>query len=62
VPIGTRPEDLHPHFRLLTENPSRYPSRSVFKEIAPWVARLTLLSLGSSNLASSISASGEMYL
>lgn len=38
VPEGTRPEDLHPHFRLLTESPGRHPSRSVFKEIGPWLA------------------------
>ena len=38
VPVGTQPEDLHPHFRLLTESPGRHPSRSVFKEIARWLA------------------------
>ncbi len=31
-------QSLHPHFRLLTESPGRHPSRSVFKEIGPWLA------------------------
>jgi hypothetical protein len=38
VPVDTKPEALHPHFRLLTESPGRHPSRSVFKEIGPWLA------------------------
>jgi hypothetical protein len=38
VPAGTDAETLHPHFKLLVETPGRYPSRSVFKEIGPWLA------------------------
>lgn len=38
VPAGTKPEDLHPHFRLLIETPGRAPARAVFKEIGPWLA------------------------
>ncbi len=38
VPQGTKSEMLHPHFRILNESPGRHPSRSVFKEIAPWLA------------------------
>jgi len=38
VPADAKLESLHPHFRLLTESPGRHPSRSVFKEIGPWLA------------------------
>jgi hypothetical protein len=38
VPRDTKPERLHPHFRVLTESPGRHPGRSVFKEIGPWLA------------------------
>jgi hypothetical protein len=38
VPLGTNPGDLHPHFRMLMQSPGRHPSRSVFKEIGPWLA------------------------
>jgi hypothetical protein len=38
VPADSKPEALHPHFRLLAESPGRHPSRSVFKEIGPWLA------------------------
>jgi len=38
VPSGCKPEDLHPHFRALLESSGRHPSRSVFREIAPWLA------------------------
>lgn len=37
VPPGTDPEKLHPHFRVLLEEPSRAPARAVFKEIGPWL-------------------------
>jgi hypothetical protein len=32
------PQDLHPHFRVLIETLGRHPSRSVLKEISPWLA------------------------
>jgi hypothetical protein len=38
VPLGTDPSTLHPFFRILIDVPSRHPSRSVFKEIGPWLA------------------------
>jgi hypothetical protein len=38
VPTGAKSEDLHPHFRVLIDSPGRHPSRSVFKEISPWLA------------------------
>jgi hypothetical protein len=38
VPPGTKLENLHPHFRVLIDSPSRHPSRSVFSEIGPWLA------------------------
>jgi len=38
LPAGTKLEALHPHFRVLIESPGRHPSRSVFKEIGPWLA------------------------
>lgn len=38
VPAGTKPEQLHPHFRALIEASGRFPSRSVLKEIGPWLA------------------------
>ena len=38
VPPETKPEDLHPNFRLLLENPGRAPARAVFKELGPWLA------------------------
>jgi hypothetical protein len=37
VPQGTKPEKLHPHFRVLLNEPSRAPARAVFKEIGPWL-------------------------
>jgi len=38
VPSDTKPESLHPHFRLMIENPDRHPGLHVFKEIGPWLA------------------------
>ncbi len=38
LPAGTKLEALHPHFRVLIDSPGRHPSRSVFKEIGPWLA------------------------
>lgn len=38
VPVGTKVEDLHPHFRLLMNTPGRAPARAVFQEIGPWLA------------------------
>jgi hypothetical protein len=38
VSADAKPDALHPHFRLLTQSPGRHPSRSVFKEIGPWLA------------------------
>ena len=38
VPAGTKPEDLHPHFRILMETPGRAPARAAFREIGPWLA------------------------
>jgi hypothetical protein len=38
LPSGAKVEDLHPHFRILMESPSRHPSRSVFREIGRWLA------------------------
>lgn len=38
VPTNATPKDLHPHFRVLIDSPGRHPSRSVFKEISPWLA------------------------
>lgn len=38
VPGGTKPEDLHPNFRLLLETPGRAPARAVFRELGPWLA------------------------
>jgi hypothetical protein len=38
VPVGTKPQDLHPHFRLLMEAPGRAPARAAFREIGPWLA------------------------
>lgn len=38
VPIGTKLDTLHAHFRVLIDSPGRHPSRSVFKEIGPWLA------------------------
>ncbi|MEO6093628.1 MAG: hypothetical protein ABIT04_04130 [Novosphingobium sp.] len=35
---GTKPDDLHPYFRLLLETPGRAPARAVFKELGPWLA------------------------
>ena len=38
IPRGTKPEDLHPNFRLLLDTPGRAPARAVFKELGPWLA------------------------
>lgn len=38
VPPGTDPAKLHPHFRILLEDPGRAPARAVLKEIGPWLA------------------------
>jgi len=38
IPQGTKPEDLHPNFKLLMETPGRAPARAVFKELGPWLA------------------------
>ncbi len=38
VPAGTKPEDLHPHFRLLMHTPGRAPARAALREIGPWLA------------------------
>lgn len=37
VPTGTSPDKLHPHFRVLLEEPSRAPARAVLNEIGPWL-------------------------
>lgn len=37
VPPGTCAEKLHPHFRVLLEDPGRAPARAIFKEIGPWL-------------------------
>jgi hypothetical protein len=38
VPATADRSKLHPYFKLLLEEPSRAPSRAVFKEIGPWLA------------------------
>jgi hypothetical protein len=38
VPVDADRDRLHPHFKILLEDPGRAPSRSVFKEIGPWLA------------------------
>ncbi|HVW73096.1 MAG TPA: hypothetical protein VHC39_05630 [Rhizomicrobium sp.] len=38
VSEGIDPKDLHPFFKVLSESPGRHPARSVFREIAPWLA------------------------
>lgn len=38
VPEGTDSKDLHPFFKILSDAPGRHPARSVFREIAPWLA------------------------
>ena len=38
VPPGTKPEYLHPNFKLLLDTPGRAPARVVFKELGPWLA------------------------
>lgn len=38
LPRGADRSKLHPHFRVLLDNPGRHPSRSVMKEIGPWLA------------------------
>jgi hypothetical protein len=37
VPAGTKPEKLHPNFRVLLQSPGSAPARAVFKEIGPWL-------------------------
>ncbi len=37
VPASTNSEKLHPHFRVLLDEPSRAPARAVLKEIGPWL-------------------------
>lgn len=37
LPESTNFERLHPHFRVLFEEPSRAPARAVFREIGPWL-------------------------
>jgi hypothetical protein len=38
VPADADRNKLHPYFKILSEEPSRAPSRAVFKEIGPWLA------------------------
>ncbi|MCC2602232.1 hypothetical protein [Sphingopyxis yananensis] len=38
VPPGTKPENLHPNFRMLLETPGRATARAVLKELGPWLA------------------------
>ena len=38
VPLGTDKTQLHPFFRVLSENPERAPGRATIKEIGPWLA------------------------
>lgn len=37
LPTGTNPDKLHPHFRVLRDDPGRAPARGVLKEIGPWL-------------------------
>lgn len=37
VPPDAVPKKLHPHFRVLLDEPSRAPARAVFREIGPWL-------------------------
>lgn len=37
-PTDFDPENLHPYFRLVLEDPGRAPARKVFEEIGPWLA------------------------
>lgn len=37
VPSDAGLEKLHPHFRVLLDEPSRAPARAVFREIGPWL-------------------------
>lgn len=38
VQMGVDQSKLHPHFKILVEDPGRAPARAVFKEIGPWLA------------------------
>lgn len=38
IAADTKPDDLHPHFRILMDTPGREPARAVFREIGPWLA------------------------
>ena len=38
LPPGTKPEDLHPNFKLLLDTSGRAPARAVFRELGPWLA------------------------
>jgi len=38
LPLDADRSKLHPFFKILLEDPSRAPSRAVFKEIGPWLA------------------------
>ena len=38
VPADADRSKLHPYFKILSEEPSRAPSRAIFKEIGPWLA------------------------
>lgn len=38
VADGTKLGELNDHFQVLIDSPGRHPSRSVFKEISPWLA------------------------
>lgn len=38
VPPNTKPDDLHPNFRLLLHTSGRAPARAVLKELGPWLA------------------------
>ena len=38
VPPDADRSKLHPHFKILLEDPGRAPARAVFKEIGPWLA------------------------
>lgn len=38
VPPDTKPENLHPNFKLLLDTSGRAPARAVLKELGPWLA------------------------
>lgn len=38
VPTDFDPGKLHPHFKIVLEDPARSPARAIFNEIGPWLA------------------------